>query len=198
MRVLIVDDSELALNVLSDVLGDAGYEVETAPDGVAGLQRIREGFCRLVISDWEMPLMSGTELWKRYLGWLERHVPLAHANLAGPASDPQIAEVERATGQALPEAVKEVWRLNDGQKETMIAPYKNLKRLAMIGYASGGLFTIMIFMAWFGIPILIASWLLWRAKAWRSPNLTRGARRRYSSGRGRTKPPSMRRFEAVT
>ena len=50
-------------------------------------------------------------------------------------------------------------------KETMLAPYKNLKRLAMIGGAIGGLFTIMIFMAWFGIPVLIASWLLWRFQA---------------------------------
>jgi hypothetical protein len=60
------------------------------------------------------------------------------------------------------------------QKETMIAPYKNLKRLAMLGYASGGLFTIMIFMAWFGIPILIASWLLWRFQAKQTSNIEAG------------------------
>src|SRR5689334_14383625 len=51
------------------------------------------------------------------------------------------------------------------QKETMLAPYRNLKMLAMIGFGVGGLFTIMIFMAWFGIPVLIASWLLWRFQA---------------------------------
>ena len=51
------------------------------------------------------------------------------------------------------------------QKETMLAPYKHLKLLAKIGYAVGGLFTIMIFMAWFGIPVLIASWLLWKCQA---------------------------------
>jgi len=50
-------------------------------------------------------------------------------------------------------------------KQTMLAPYKNLKTLAMIGLGAGGLFTIMIFMAWFGIPVLIASWLLWRFQA---------------------------------
>jgi len=59
------------------------------------------------------------------VGWLERHAPLSHANLAGPASDAQIAEVERVTGQALPEPVKEVWRLNNGQRETMIATTAN-------------------------------------------------------------------------
>jgi hypothetical protein len=37
--------------------------------------------------------------------------------------------------------------------------------LAIIGAILGGLFTITIFMAWFGIPVLIASWLLWRFQA---------------------------------
>ena len=56
-------------------------------------------------------------------------------------------------------------------KETMLAPYKNLKRLALIGYVGGGLFTIMIFMAWFGIPVLIASWLLSRFQAKQVANI---------------------------
>src|SRR4051812_13494427 len=60
------------------------------------------------------------------------------------------------------------------QKETLIAPYKNLKRLAILGYASGGLFTIMIFMAWFGIPVLIASYFLWRFQAKQTSNIEAG------------------------
>jgi hypothetical protein len=51
------------------------------------------------------------------------------------------------------------------QKEQLLAPYKHLKMLAKIGYAVGGVFTIMIFMAWMGIPVLIASWLLWKFQA---------------------------------
>jgi len=60
------------------------------------------------------------------------------------------------------------------QKETMLAPYKNLKRLAMIGYIAGGLFTVTIFMAWFGIPVLIASWLLSRFQAKQVANVEAG------------------------
>ena len=48
------------------------------------------------------------------------------------------------------------------QKEMLLAPYKHLKLLAKIGFVVGGIFTIMIFMAWMGIPVLIASWLLWK------------------------------------
>ena len=66
-------------------------------------------------------------------------------------------------------------------KETMLAPYKNLKRLAIIGAAAGGLFTITIFMAWFGIPVLIASWLLWRFQAKQAANVEAGYARYQTS-----------------
>jgi hypothetical protein len=66
-------------------------------------------------------------------------------------------------------------------KQTMLAPYKNLKTLAVIGLASGGLFTIMIFMAWFGIPVLIASWLLWRFQARQVANVEAGYARYQAS-----------------
>jgi cell wall assembly regulator SMI1 len=72
-----------------------------------------------------MRRMTAAELWKRYVDWLVRAAPFAHANLAGPASVEEIAEVERVSGYELPEAVKDVWRLNNGQKETMVASSTN-------------------------------------------------------------------------
>jgi len=51
------------------------------------------------------------------------------------------------------------------QKETMMAPYRHLKKLAIISIVIGGLFTITIFMAWFGIPVLLMAWWLWRLQA---------------------------------
>ncbi len=62
MRVLIVDDDELALLVLADTLKDAGHEVQTAANGKEAIEQLRSGACRLVISDWEMPEMTGIEL----------------------------------------------------------------------------------------------------------------------------------------
>jgi hypothetical protein len=67
------------------------------------------------------------------------------------------------------------------QKETMLAPYKNLKRLALLGYVTGGLFTITIFMAWFGIPVLIAAWLLSRFQAKQTSNIEAGYAQYLSS-----------------
>ena len=48
------------------------------------------------------------------------------------------------------------------QKETLLGPYKNLKRLAMICGVGGALLTITVFAAILGIPLMIGAWWLWR------------------------------------
>lgn len=65
MRVLIVDDDEIALHLLDHALAKAGYEVESARNGFEALEKLRSGRFRLVVSDWMMPEMSGLELCRR-------------------------------------------------------------------------------------------------------------------------------------
>lgn len=65
MRILIVDDDAMALEMLRHALVRAGHEVETASNGLEALQILRKGTCRLVISDWTMPEMDGVELCRR-------------------------------------------------------------------------------------------------------------------------------------
>jgi putative two-component system response regulator len=65
MRVLIVDDDEIDLKLLHVTLTRAGYEVDVAHNGQEALKKMRDGAHRLVISDWEMPEMSGVELCRR-------------------------------------------------------------------------------------------------------------------------------------
>ncbi|WP_197231587.1 SpoIIE family protein phosphatase [Novipirellula artificiosorum] len=60
--LLIVEDSRIQARILSDKLIDAGYEVRTAENGEIGLKMIREQPPTLVISDIEMPVMTGYEL----------------------------------------------------------------------------------------------------------------------------------------
>ena len=62
MQVLIVDDSVTSLMVLERTLVEAGHTVCTARNGREALAILRQGPCRLVISDWEMPCMTGIEL----------------------------------------------------------------------------------------------------------------------------------------
>src|SRR6185437_8076492 len=65
MRILIVDDDPMAVEMLKHALTRAGHEVETASNGVEALEVLRKGTCRLVISDWTMPEMDGVELCRR-------------------------------------------------------------------------------------------------------------------------------------
>jgi putative two-component system response regulator len=62
MRVLIVDDSPIALALVEKTLRSAHYEVDTASGGEEALDWIRKGIHRLVISDWEMPSPDGEAL----------------------------------------------------------------------------------------------------------------------------------------
>jgi len=62
MKILVVDDDEMARNMLEDMLVQIGYEVELANNGQQALEILQHGTCRLVISDWEMPEMNGLEL----------------------------------------------------------------------------------------------------------------------------------------
>jgi hypothetical protein len=51
------------------------------------------------------------------------------------------------------------------QKETMLAPYKNLKRLAILSAVVGALFTVTVVVAILGIPLMIGAWWVWRFQA---------------------------------
>ena len=60
--LLIVEDSRMQAAVLSNKLREAGYQVRTAENGQIGLEMIRQEKPTLVISDIEMPHMTGYEL----------------------------------------------------------------------------------------------------------------------------------------
>lgn len=62
MEILIVDDSEEALFVLQNLLRQLGHTYRTARDGKEALAIMKEHSISMVITDWEMPVMNGTEL----------------------------------------------------------------------------------------------------------------------------------------
>ena len=61
-RVLLVDDEPLVRRLISGYLVAAGYVVRVAVDGLDALGKLREGLPDLIISDLNMPRMSGFEL----------------------------------------------------------------------------------------------------------------------------------------
>jgi two-component system, sensor histidine kinase and response regulator len=64
-RILVVEDSPTQAQEICLVLTAAGFEVEVAGDGEAGLQRLAERRFDLVVSDILMPGMSGYDLCRR-------------------------------------------------------------------------------------------------------------------------------------
>ncbi len=61
-RILVVDDSPTTRAVLRNVFTAAGYIVRTASDGMDALERLRMHPIDLVVSDVEMPRLSGFDL----------------------------------------------------------------------------------------------------------------------------------------
>ncbi len=68
MRILIVDDSTAMRKIITRTLRQAGYAdhtIEEASDGAEALRRIVADPPDLVLSDWNMPGLSGLDLLRR-------------------------------------------------------------------------------------------------------------------------------------
>jgi len=61
-RILVADDETHILHVVSLKLRNAGYDVVTALDGEEALELARQDKPALLITDYQMPLMTGLEL----------------------------------------------------------------------------------------------------------------------------------------
>lgn len=68
MRVLVVEDDDVSAEILTNMLKTFGYEVAVANNGRVAFDLIRTGRYRLVITDWEMPEMSGVEFCRKIRG----------------------------------------------------------------------------------------------------------------------------------
>jgi len=64
-RILLVDDDASLLDVLALALEDAGHDVVTARDGIAGLRKAEQGGVDLVVSDVNMPGIDGFSLCRK-------------------------------------------------------------------------------------------------------------------------------------
>jgi len=60
--VLVVEDSITSRMLLKNILETAGYQVETAIDGLEGFTKLKEENFDLVLSDVDMPRMNGFDL----------------------------------------------------------------------------------------------------------------------------------------
>lgn len=67
-KILVVDDEESLLVLLTALLGEEGYEVEIAENGEEALAKLKDYRPDLVLLDMMMPGMSGREVCDKIRG----------------------------------------------------------------------------------------------------------------------------------
>src|SRR5260370_41791642 len=70
-RVLVVDDESVIAQLIADVLGGEGFEVDTAPHGLAALDRLANRTYDVILGDLRMPALDGFGLFRA----IERRYP---------------------------------------------------------------------------------------------------------------------------
>ena len=64
-RILVVDDANYIRQLMASFLTRFGYQVDTAEDGVAGWKALQANHYDLLLTDNNMPRLSGIDLIKR-------------------------------------------------------------------------------------------------------------------------------------
>lgn len=63
--VLIVDEAESIRFIIAETLRPLGYEIDTAENGEAALQKVESKNYNLIITDYTVPKINGLELTRR-------------------------------------------------------------------------------------------------------------------------------------
>jgi DNA-binding response OmpR family regulator len=64
-RVLVVDDDDVVREQLIGLLKRAGYAVRGASSGSDAVRMLGTGHCQILLTDWQMPDMTGLDLCRR-------------------------------------------------------------------------------------------------------------------------------------
>ncbi|OIQ76750.1 chemotaxis protein CheY [mine drainage metagenome] len=78
LKILIVDDFSTMRRIVRNLLKELGYtNADEAEDGVVALQKLKNGSFQFVVSDWNMPNMTGIELLRAIRADAElKHLPV--------------------------------------------------------------------------------------------------------------------------
>ncbi|MFN0059483.1 MAG: response regulator [Planctomycetota bacterium] len=153
-RILVVEDDVDILQLTERALIGAGYHVEAAQDGVAGWEALNAGEFDLMVTDHDMPRLTGLELITRVrcahktlpvilatgalpTEGLERHSWLqVAATLLKPFSPHQMLESVKAVLLAAQRAIRVADSDNSGVPKYVILPVRNQVRTDL-GIADG-------------------------------------------------------------
>lgn len=96
-RILIIDDEQLLLDLLTHLLSNMGYEVDQALSGREAAGKLKDREYDAIFLDIKMPQMDGKEF---YLKIRERFPPLAGriVFITGDVANPQTVSFIEETG----------------------------------------------------------------------------------------------------
>lgn len=96
-RILLVDDDPMITELIIDMLSLDGYNVDTAPNGIAALAKIEGRRYDLILTDLHMPEMDGAGLY-RELAKRQTHPPQKIIFLTGTAGTSEAHRLAQETG----------------------------------------------------------------------------------------------------
>jgi DNA-binding response OmpR family regulator len=99
-RILLVDDDPLITQLIVDMLSLDGHDVDTAPNGIAALNRVQRRRYDLILSDLHMPELDGLGLY-RELGRRQAHPQHKFIFLTGTGGASEAHRVVQETGLPL-------------------------------------------------------------------------------------------------
>jgi CheY-like chemotaxis protein len=146
-RILYVDDEPQLRTLGKLVLSGSGYDVDTAADGAEAWMALQEVHYHLLITDNDMPRLTGLELaTQARLAGMRLPIVLASGSadaLRNPASS-QIGFAARLPkpfgAEALVETVEQVLRIANGKSESVGAMISVLAHIARVQpYPHGGI-----------------------------------------------------------
>ena len=111
-KVLVVDDEIHIVHVVAIKLRNNGYEVISAENGAEGFERAREEKPDIIVTDFQMPVMTGLELVEK-LGQCEatRDIPVIMLTARGFAiEDEQKKDLQISEFISKPFSPKELLR----------------------------------------------------------------------------------------
>jgi CheY-like chemotaxis protein len=99
-RILLVDDDPLITQLLIDMLSLDGHDVDTAPNGIAALNKVQRRRYNLILTDLHMPELDGLGLY-RELGRRQAHPQHKIIFLTGTAGASEAHRLVAETGLPL-------------------------------------------------------------------------------------------------
>ena len=100
-RILLVDDDPLITQLIVDMLSLDGHDVDTAPNGIAALNRVQRRRYDLILTDLHMPELDGVGLYWELVR-RQAHPPHQIIFLTGTTGSSEAHRLMRETGVPLP------------------------------------------------------------------------------------------------